>query len=141
MSYATVLAGMTERLETLTGLKAVLDYVPTSIQTTPIAYSLLESVDIRQSGQGLTRETHILHRIVFAWQNNEGAELELIPYVDSVPAAVRADPQLGGRLATNLAEPNKMGGYAQIVQVEGGWVTIGGTEYRVLDCHSLIIEK
>ena len=132
MSYATVLAGMTERLETLTGLKAVLEYVPTSVLTTPLAYSLLESVDIRQSGQVQTNEYRILHRIVFAWQDNEGAEIQLIPYVDSVPAAVKADPHLGGRIVS---------GYAEIDDIQGGWVTIGGTEYRVLDCHSHVIAK
>jgi hypothetical protein len=132
VSYATVLAGMTERLQTLTGLKAVLDYVPKTIQTTPLAYSLLESVDIRQSGQVTTREYRILHRIVFVWQDNEGAELELIPYVDLAPAAVRADPHLGGRIVS---------GYAEIVRVEGGWVTIGNIEYRVLDCHSHVVVK
>ena len=132
MSYATVLAGMTERLQTLTGLKAVLEYVPTTIQTTPLAYSLLESVDIRQSAQVTTREYRILHRIVFAWVDNEGAELELIPYVDSVPAAVKADPHLGGRIVS---------GYAEINDIQGGWVTIGSVEYRVLDCYSHVVVK
>ncbi len=132
MSYATVLAGLTERLQTLPGLKAVLEYVPTSIQTTPIAYSLTGSGSFRQSGQVLTSEYRIVHRIVFAWQDNEGAELEVIPYVDSVPAAVRADPHLGGRIVS---------GYAEIDEYTGGWVTIGGIEYRVLDFSARVVVK
>jgi hypothetical protein len=132
VSYATVLAGLTERLETLTGLKVVLEYVPKTILTTPLAYSVLESVDIRQSGQVTTREYRIQHRIVFAWVDNEGAELELIPYVDSVEAAVRADPHLGGRINS---------GYAEIAEINGGWATIGNIDYRVLDCYSHVVVK
>lgn len=132
MSYQSVLEGLSERFETVSGLEAVLNYVPTGIHTTPLLYSLLENVEIRRSGQVVTREYRLQHRVVFLWQHNEQAEVDLAPYVDAIPAAVAADPHLGGRLQS---------GYAEIVELQGGWVTIGGTEYRVLDCYSRVIEK
>ncbi len=132
MSYETVLEGLQERLGTVEGLAAVLDYVPTGIHTTPLVYTLFESLSIRQSGQVRTNEYRILLRVVLLWQDNEQAEAELSPFVESIPAAVRADPHLGGRLTS---------GYAEINELEGGWVTIGNVEYRVLDCHAHVIEK
>ena len=49
-----------------------------------------------------------------------------------IPAAIEADPHLGGVLTA---------GYAEINEIEAAWVTIGGIEYRVLDFYSTVIEK
>lgn len=132
MSYATVLAGLTTRLETVSGIVAVLEYAPTAVHDTPLIYSLLDNVEYSESGQVKTQRYRIQHRLLVRWQDNEQAEIEAQPYVDSIPAAVRADPHLGGALTS---------GYAQITECQAGWVTIAGVEYRSLDFISTVVEK
>lgn len=132
MSYLTIVEGLHERLLTVTALKAVLDYVPTSVQDTPILWSALASMKITRHGQIVAATYRILHRVAIQWQDNEEAELEAIPLVDSIPAAVQADPHLGGRLVSGLAEIN---------ECEPGWAEIDGVEYRLLDFYSTVVEK
>ena len=132
MSYATILAGLHTRLATVAGLNAVLDYVPTSVQDPPIIYSLLQRVKIAYAAQVRTATYRILHRVVIRWQDNEQAELEASPFVDAIPAAVHADPHLGGALTS---------GYAEISECESGFAEIGEATYRVLDFYSTVVEK
>lgn len=132
MSYATVLEGLHERFATVPGIVAILNYAPTAFHDTPLLYSLLDKVTISRSGQVRARKYRILHRLVVRWQDNEQAEQQIIPLVDSIPDAVDADQHLGGRLAS---------GFAEITEIEGVWVTVGGTEYRALDFYSTVIEK
>jgi len=132
MSYADVLAGLHERFATVSGIKAILDYVPTSIHTAPLLYSAFDRAESVRSAQVKGWQYRTLHRLCFRWQDNERAEEELIPYVNSIPDAVAADPHLGGVLTA---------GYAEINEIEAAWVTIGGIEYRVLDFYSTVIEK
>ena len=65
----------------------------------------------------------ILARLAVAWSDNEGAELQLIPFIDSVQVAVDADPTLG------------LGGDvdARVESGDGGWVDIAGVTYRIMD--------
>jgi hypothetical protein len=132
MSYQAILTGLQTQLKTVVGIRAVLDYVPTSVQTAPLIYSVLDSAEIVRSGQVRAVRYRILHRLCVRWQDNERAEWEIIPLVDAIPAAIEADPHLGGVLTA---------GYAEINEIEAAWVTIGGIEYRVLDFYSTVIEK
>lgn len=132
MSYATILAGLHARLETVAGLNAVLDYVPTAVHDPPIVYSLLQRVSITRSGQVRSTTYRILHRVVIRWQDNEQAEIEASPFVDSIPLAVEADPQLGGALIS---------GYADISECESGFAEIGEVVYRILDFYATVVEK
>jgi hypothetical protein len=79
-----------------------------------------------------TRKFRILHRLLVPWQDNEQAEIQIMPFVDSIVDALDADPTLGGVITS---------GYAQITDIEALWVTIGGVEYRALDFYSLVIDK
>ena len=132
MSYQAILTGLQTQLKTVVGIRAVLDYVPTSVQTAPLIYSVLDSAEIVRSGQVRAVRYRILHRLCVRWQDNERAEQEIIPFVNSIPDAVADDPQLGGRLTR---------GYAWIVEIEAAWVTISGVEYRAVDFYSEVIEK
>jgi len=132
VSYATVLEGLHERLATVTSLVAILDYVPTAIHDTPMIYSLLDRVEYRRSGQVKTTVYRVIHRLLVRWQDNEGAEEEIIPFVNSIPDAVEADPQLGGRLTD---------GYGEITEGNAGFVTVAGVEYRSVDFIATVIEK
>jgi len=87
---------------------------------------------IAHTGTIKTVTYRILHRVAIRWQDNEQAELEAIPLVDAIPAAVEADPQLGGRIIT---------GWAEVDECQPGWATIAGAEYRLLDFYSTVIEK
>ena len=111
---------------------AILDYVPTAIQDTPILYSLLDNLEITRSGQIRTQHYRILHRLLVRWQDNEMAEQQVIPYVNSIPDAVEANPHLGGVLVS---------GYAEINECDAVWVTVAGVEYRALDFYSTVIDK
>jgi hypothetical protein len=111
---------------------AILDYVPTAIHDTPMIYSLLDNLEITRSGQIKAKHYRILHRLLLRWQDNELAEEQIIPFVDSVPDAIDADPHLGGALVS---------GYAEINECDAVWVTVAGVEYRALDFYSTVIDK
>ena len=95
-------------------------------------YSILDSVEVSKGGQVTTRRFRILHRLLVPWQDNEQAEVQIMPFVDSVVDAIDADPTLGGVLVKGLA---------QITDIEALWVTIAGVEYRALDFYSLVVDK
>lgn len=134
MGYRDIVDGLHVRFRTVEGLEQapLLRYEPTSIQSTPTLYTLLDRVDRSVAGQVQTANYRILNRIVFQWVDNERAEEELMPYVDSVPLAVEADPQLGGVISS---------GIARAPEVVAVFVSIGGTLYRALDCYVEVTDK
>lgn len=132
MSYRDVLDGLNERFETVATIEMVLDYEPTSVGVTPLMYSLLDTVAYSEQGQVHVTRYRILHRLCLLWQENEYAEQDLVPFVNSVPSAVEADPQLGGRIGR---------GIATIGEAIATFVTIGGTVYRCLDFYSDVVVK
>lgn len=132
MSYATVLAGLHARFATVSGIAAMLTYEPATVQVSPLLYSVLDSVEITRAGQVRAYRYRILHRLLVPWQNNPQAELLLIPYVNSIPAAVDADPHLGTALTNGIAE---------IVSIDALYVTFAGVTHRALDFYSSVLEK
>jgi hypothetical protein len=110
----------------------ILDYAPTAIHDTPLMWSLLDNLEIIRSGQVKARRYRILHRLAVRWTDNEMAEEQILPFVDSVPEAVEADPHLGSRLTS---------GYAEINECEAQWMDVAGVEYRILDFYSTVIDK
>jgi len=132
MSYADIVAGLHERFTTVDGIASILDYEPSSIQTTPTLYTLLDNVDITQRGQVKSTTYRLLHRLVFRWQDREQCEVEMMPFVDSLPAAVEADPHLGGRISSGLA---------RIEHIDAVWVRIANVTYRALDARSIVVVK
>ena len=133
MSYPATIAGLKERLESVDGLNLVLDYEPTSLQRLPAVYILLDS--FRQVGELPVYIYRILVRLLVRWQDNEKAEWELMPFVNSIPAAIHADPTLGGLL---------VGGRANVdpdAPAIAGFVRIGGTMYRSLDVYLMVKDR
>ena len=130
--YADIIDGLHDVFAAVSGLDVVLDYAPTAVHETPLMYSILDSVEVSKGGQVTTRRFRILHRLLVPWQDNEQAEVQIMPFVDSVVDAIDADPTLGGVLVKGLA---------QITDIEALWVTIAGVEYRALDFYSLVIDK
>lgn len=124
MNYATILAGLTERFQTVPGLAAVLDYEPHTVGSSPLLYSLFDSYEPQYSNQKTKHTYRLLHRVCVTWQDNQGAEVLLLPFLSSVPAAIRADPFLNNSLG---------GGYALITGCVGAFVIIGGALCRAYD--------
>ena len=132
LSYANIIDGLNERFATVTGIVRILDYEPTSIQAFPTLYSLLDRVEYLPAGQVTATRYRVLHRLCLRWQDNERAEQELIPFVDSLAAAIRADPHLGGRITR---------GMATAVEAQGTFVVIGGALLRCLDLYTETLVK
>ncbi|MFZ1484022.1 MAG: hypothetical protein WAS36_03340 [Candidatus Saccharimonadales bacterium] len=132
MSYSAILAGLNERFATVPTIARVLDYEPTSIQAFPTLYSLLDRVEYLPAGQVRATRYRVLHRLCLRWQDNERAEEQLVPYVDSLAAAIRADPRLGGRITSGLAT---------VVEAQGTFVVIGGALLRCLDLYTETLVK
>lgn len=146
MSYAAIVEGLNERFQTVEGLEdaPILDYEPTSVHEFPLVYTLLDSFTRNvETGQVVRMGYRILHRLVLRWQDNETAEQELIPFVNSVCAAIDADNQLDGRLSgqSGINPVGYIGGYAKIADGMGVFVRIGGTDYRAIDFYSEVFEK
>jgi hypothetical protein len=110
-----------------------LPYSPTSIDP-PTLYTLLDRVTYSYAAQRKVTTYRILHRLCLLWQDNEMAELELMPYVDSIPAAIVANKTLGGLVNSGGASmPEAISGFLT--------ETISGVEYRVLNFISEVVYK
>lgn len=134
MSAVTIMAGLVERFQTVSGL-IVLDYEPTTIEP-PTLYTLLDGFERSQQGQLTVMRYRFMSRLCIRWQDNEYAERELLPFVNAIPAAVDADPQLGGRISSGLARVVSAAGDAQRPLVR-----IGNVDYRAVDFFSDVLHK
>ena len=135
MSYSAAIAGLATAVRGVPGLHSVLDYEPIAFHEVPAVYLLLDSFSRTQAGQVTVMRYRVLCRVCIAWQDNEGAERELIPFVNSIPAAIDADPTLGGAITRGAAQ------VAEDANAIAGFVRIGGTMYRSLDIYVDIIDK
>lgn len=133
MSYATVVAGLRERLETVPGIARILDYEPRTIQTTPTLYILFDGLTRARQG-GLTINTYrVLMRLCLPWLDAAIADQSMLPFVNAIPAAIDADGHLGGRLNSGMAR------ITQAYAVD--FVTVGGTKHRCIDFLAEVVEK
>ncbi len=132
MSYTSVLEGLHERFATVEGIVSILPYSPTAIHDTPTLFSMPDEGQVHRSGQVKAREYRTNHYLVFRWQDSEQATQELLPFLDSIPAAVDADPHLGGRLN---------GGMARVDEWEIMWLTVGSVDYIAIRFYSTVMER
>lgn len=141
MSYVTVRDGLHERFATIPGLAQygpdgqivnILPYAPTSIHILPTLYTVLDRFERATAGQVTVMRYRLLHRYVVAWQDDAVAESQIDALINALGAAVDADPQLGGRIPSGLA---------QIVEGQGLFYKLSGTVYQALDCYSAVVEK
>ncbi|MDD5059303.1 MAG: hypothetical protein PHQ60_15710 [Sideroxydans sp.] len=132
MSYSDVVEGLHERFATVSALKAVLDYEPNSVQTTPLLYSILDGFERRVEGTVTYTTWRTLHRLLIPYQKPAQVEEDLAGLVMSIIEAVESSPKLGGRLRP---------GDAQIVSGDADFIEIGdGNWYRRLDFYSQVVE-
>ncbi len=122
MSYEQVVDGLHARYATISAVKVVLDYEPTAVQNSPLIYTVLDSFTREHAGTMVYMRYRVLSRLCIRWQSPEHAEQTLISLVNAIPQAIDADRRLGGVVRD-----------ATVQAGDGGWVTIGGSEYRSLD--------
>lgn len=125
-------AGLEERLLTVAGLKTVLLGEPSSVHEPPALYGALQDVTRTQAGQVTAMRYTFLLRLVIRWQERAEAEAELLSFINSIPAAVDADPLLGGRITMGLAK---------VTAGLAGFIELGGTTFRVCDFTADVLEK
>ena len=122
MSYATVTTALHARFATVVPALNILDHEPTAVQVSPCLYSEIDSLERVTRGSEMQVTYRTLHRLCIRWQNNAAAEAELRTLVDAIPQVIDAAPKLVGVAL-----------HAQIAEGDGGWIEIGGTEYRTFD--------
>lgn len=137
MSATTVWAGLEERLLTVAGLKAVKLGEPTAIHEPPAIYTVLAFFDRSFAGvrpaDNLTAMVYTFqHRLYLRWQDNSEATVQLLSYINLIPLAIDADPQLGARLGR---------GFAKVTRGDAGFITVSGTKYLVCDFTTEVLEK
>lgn len=129
MSYAAIIQGLEERLRNVAGIHLVLDYEPTSIEAFTVV-SVFDRFERDSRGQKTAMTYYTMHTLAVRWQDNEQAERQLRAFINSVPAAIDADPTLSNR--------------CNIAQITGGradFAVVGGITYRVIDFESKVLEK
>jgi hypothetical protein len=131
MSALTCYQGLEERFRTL-GLRSVVLGEPSGDLDLPGIYTAYDGFERSKAGQITAMHHRFVHRLLIRWQDNAAAEMELITLLHAIPAAVDADPQLGGRVPMGLAS---------ISAGDAGFVTIGGVKYRVVDYTAQVVEK
>lgn len=142
MSHTAIMEGLVERFEDgVTGLAQyddnnvlvnILDYEPTALHTTPTLYMILDSATRVTHGNVTAMRERIRARLCIKWQDNEFAEEELMAFINSIPAAIDADPQLGNRINSGLA---------MVDELLGEYVSIGGVLYRVMNYFINVLDK
>lgn len=137
MSYVAVIAGLKTRLATVPGLAQydaagnlvnILDYEPTALHTTPTVYCILDSFEESPLASMTYR---IRARLCIKWQDNEFAEHEMMPFVNSISKVIHTDPWLAGAMHRGGSVPSG----------EALYVTIGGVLYRCLDTFVSVYDK
>lgn len=139
MSYEKVIDGLEACFQAVEGIKIVLRYEPTTVQDAPLMYMLFDEAPRTQTGQVTVMPYRILCRLCFRWQDNEKAELELIPFVNRVPAAIDAAPNLP--IPTDPPTSAIASGMARVIAIVGGFTTIGDVLYRSIDFTVEAVDK
>jgi hypothetical protein len=143
MSYELIVTGYKAVFDPVVGsTDRVLKHEPTSINplpNKPVMYFLLTGFDRSVKGQVRRMEYRTIGRLCFLWKDNAAAEAELRPFINSIPAAVDADPLLGNCLAGNGA--GYLGGYTEVTGAEVVYVEINGVKYKAVDFALRAFEK
>lgn len=122
MALSAIRAALVARAQTVPGLK-VLDHAPSSVQVGKLAYIQVESWTRAIAGDVATWQYRILIRACVPWQNNQGAEEQIVELIEQLTEAVDADPHLGGAVSA----------MASTREGSASWHEIAQAEYRTAD--------
>ena len=133
MSAINARQGLIECISTITSLH-VLDAEPFSLQERPAAIVSLIGGTFLPSGGVRARVWRFAVRICVALQDPVEAEEELVPYADSVGAAIQADMTLGDRASVLRGmELSSEGG--------DGYYTVNDVTYRSMVFRLDVMDK
>lgn len=133
MTWADVLPKLQERLETVAGLTYVQCGAPTAVHDTPMAFFLYGNGARPPGGQVKIDQYVVLIRVLVQWQDNKEAELELAPFITSIPDAFKPYPgPSGGAYLATLDGTVNDSRITDIRSASGadGWYQVGDTIYR-----------
>lgn len=137
MSAAACWTALQRKLKAINGIKAVVLGEPTSYQDAPlisVAYQELDRfLHNHPPARNLTGDTHTFAvRLVIRWTDNTAAEEEVLRFVESIPNALDANPQLDSTITSGLAT---------ISSALTGFLVVGSTTYRIVEFTCQVIEK
>lgn len=124
--------GLEECFRAIPGIRSVMLGEPTNDIETPAIWTAFLRFDRGTTGQVSAMSLLFIHRLTILWQDFQRAEMQLLTYVNAIPASVDANPQLSGRIPMGLS---------RITMGDAGFITIGNVKYRVLDFTSETMDK
>jgi hypothetical protein len=132
--YGLLLEGLHDCFLTLSAFDRgqLLKHSPSSVQTSPLLYSMLQNYEKHFEGNLVVETFTTLHRVCIAWQDHQTAEDWVIKLVTEIPDSVERDDRLSGKIR---------GGRAIVNFGRSGFARIAEMEFRVLDFTSTIINK
>jgi hypothetical protein len=135
VSELTVKNGLYATLAGAASLSAlkILKHVPATIST-QLIYIRFRRAQRGQGGQVTSMRYFFLVRLCVPYQDNEGAELLLDSYINAVPAAIDADPTLGGAISSGMAS-------VSTVNSDPAFLDMAGTLCRYADFEVEALEK
>ncbi len=122
MTLAEVIAALHAQLESVEGLRAVLDYEPARVDVAPLVYLLVDSETREPRGNVIQCRYRVRARLVLLWTDPQRAEGEMVGLFNAIPTALDA------------TAPR-----SYVADVDAGWATIGGIEYRVADFYTTVV--
>lgn len=130
--YEDIVNGLNTRFATVINSRNVLAYEPDTVQEFPTISTIFYRFERLEKGTTIAFHYQMLHRLYVQRQDAKKSELNVMPYIVSIPAAVEADARLGGVLPR---------GQARIIRASGGYARMGGVVMRVVDFYSDVLYK
>ena len=136
-SYQGIIEGIHARLETIRpqGLRAFQNGEPSSVQVAPFAFTQFGTLEGGQGPAGRIRDYTISLRVLVLWQDNVNAESELMTFLpggDYSITALLSDVYAGDILADC---------WVRTYEAEGGYLSVAGTTYRIVDFNINVRDK
>lgn len=113
MTVAAARAGLVVALKTV--LDRVYDY-PYAQPSPPMAHVSLENVQYDEALQGSADRYSFKIRVLVGRADDRSAVIAMDPYLTSVPAAINADPTLGGSVDSARIEEAQNYGVYQVAE-------------------------
>jgi hypothetical protein len=134
MSYETAEAALRTAIKGVTGVGAVVSGQPASVQHWPLVYMAFDGMSRTQHGQLTENRYRVLMRLCVPVQDNARVEAVIKPFVNRIPAAIDADPTLGGRVNLAYCEGSPLG--------DGDtYLEIAETTCRAVTFVAVLVEK
>lgn len=99
MTYALAIAAIKTTVGTVPGIKRVVNGFPLAAQNLPLCYLEASSGARNNVGQLVSNHYQVLAVVCVIWQDSMFAEDQIAPFINTLPAAIDANPTLGGAVS------------------------------------------